>query len=148
MGNLRGWAVADEGIEKVEIYIDGAYAFDAPYGGVRTDVRDAFPDVEGSEDSGFSLAFNYSNLSAGGHTIKAIAYDRLGATKESSTEFTVIRFDSSFISDLNAVDLSEGSCSLGTDDVSITDVTVDGALHDLVMKWRTAEQGFEIVEIR
>ena len=60
----------------------------------------------------------------------------------------MVRFDSSFISDLNAVDLSEGSCSLGTDDVSITDVTVDGALHDLVMKWRTAEQGFEIVEIR
>ena len=148
VGNLRGWAVADEGIEKVEIYIDGAYAFDAPYGGVRTDVRDAFPDVEGSEDSGFSLAFNYSNLSAGGHTIKAIAYDRLGATKESSAEFTVIRFESSFISDLNAVDLSEGSCRLGTDEVSLTDVTVDGALHDLVMKWRRAEQGFEIIEIR
>ena len=148
VGNLRGWAVADEGIEKVEIYIDGAYAFDAPYGGVRTDVRDAFPDVEGSEDSGFSLAFNYSNLSAGGHTIKAIAYDWLGATKESSAEFTVIRFESSFISDLNAVDLSEGSCRLGTDEVSLTDVTVDGALHDLVMKWRRAEQGFEIIEIR
>ena len=147
VGNLRGWAIADEGIEKVEIYIDGAYSFDAPYGGVRTDVRDAFPDAEGSENSGFSLAFNYSNLSAGGHTIKAIAYDRLGATKESSAEFTVVRFDSSFISDLNAVDLSEGSCSLGTDDVSLTDVTVDGSLHDLVMKWRTAEQGFEIVEI-
>ena len=27
-------------------------------------------------------------------------------------------------------------------------LTVDGSLHDLVMKWRTAEQGFEIVEIR
>jgi hypothetical protein len=147
VGNLRGWAVADEGIEKVEIYIDGAYSFDAPYGGVRTDVGDAFPDVEGSENSGFSLAFNYSNLSAGGHTIKAIAYDRLGVTKESSAEFTVVRFDSSFISDLKAVDLSEGSCSLGTDEVSLTDVTVDGSLHDLMMKWRTAEQGFEIVEI-
>ena len=29
VGNLRGWAVASEGIEKIEIWIDGAYAFDA-----------------------------------------------------------------------------------------------------------------------
>ena len=38
VGNLRGWAVASEGIEKVEIFIDGEYAFDAPYGGARGDV--------------------------------------------------------------------------------------------------------------
>ena len=77
-----------------------------------------------------------------------MAYDGLGVTKESSVDFTVVRFESSFIGDLNAIDLSEGSCSLGTDEVSLTDVTVDGSLHDLVMKWRRAEQGFEIVEIR
>ena len=53
VGNLRGWAISSDGIDKVEIYIDDAYALDAPYGGVRTDVRDAFPDVEGSENSGF-----------------------------------------------------------------------------------------------
>ena len=41
VGNLRGWAVASEGIEKIEIWIDGAYAFDAPYGGARGDVRAA-----------------------------------------------------------------------------------------------------------
>ena len=33
VGNLRGWAVATDGISKVEIFIDGAYEFDAPYGG-------------------------------------------------------------------------------------------------------------------
>ena len=37
VGNLRGWAVSSDGIEKVEIYIDGVYAFDAPYGGNRGD---------------------------------------------------------------------------------------------------------------
>ena len=35
VGNLRGWAVSSDGIAKVEIYIDGVYAFDAPYGGSR-----------------------------------------------------------------------------------------------------------------
>jgi hypothetical protein len=30
----------------------------------------------------------------------------------------------------------------------ITDVIVDGFLHDLPLKWRPTEQGFEIIEIR
>ncbi|MBM28899.1 MAG: hypothetical protein CME58_11045 [Halieaceae bacterium] len=46
------------------------------------------------------------------------------------------------------VDITEGSCRLDKDEVSLNDVTVDGSLHDVVMKWRRAEQGFEIVEIR
>ena len=53
VGNLRGWAVASEGITKVEILIDGALAFEAPYGGERGDVGGAFPDVAGSSDPDF-----------------------------------------------------------------------------------------------
>ena len=124
-----------------------AYALDAPYGGVRTDVGAAFPDVEGSENSGFSLAFNYSNLSSGTHTVSAIAHSDAGATKASAADFEVVRFASSFISDPNAVDLSLGSCSLASDEVTLANVTVDGSQHDLVMKWRRAEQGFELIQI-
>ena len=43
VGNIRGWAVASDGITKVEIWIDGVYAFDAPYGGERGDVASGFP---------------------------------------------------------------------------------------------------------
>ena len=148
VGNLRGWAVADDGIAKIEIYVDGVYSFDAPYGGERGDIAGAFPDVDSSENSGWSSSFNYSNLTAGPHTIAAVAHNGLGVTKESSVDFTVVRFESSFISDPNAVDLTGGSCRLDKDEVSLNDVTVDGSLHDVVMKWRRAEQGFEIIEIR
>mgnify|MGYP003315608919 CR=1 FL=1 len=65
VGNLRGWAVASEGITKVEILVDGVLAFEAPYGAERGDVGSAFPNVAGSSESGFSLAYNYSGLSAG-----------------------------------------------------------------------------------
>lgn len=147
VGNLRGWAVATDGISKVEIFIDGAYQFDAPYGGRRNDVGGAFPDVEGSSDSGFSLAWNYSNLTAGPHTITAVAHTATGATQESSASFNVVKFDS-FIAAENAVDLNEGSCSLSSDEISIFDARVEGYFYDLVLKWRTAEQGFEIIEIR
>ena len=148
VGNLRGWAVASEGITKVEILIDGVLAFEAPYGGSRGDVGGAFPDVEGARESGFSLAYNYSGLAAGPHTVTAVAYNALGETKESSASFEVVRFDSPFIADPNAVNLNSGSCTVSSDEISITDARIEGALLDLVLKWRTAEQGFEIVEIR
>ena len=148
VGNLRGWAVATDDITKVEIFIDGAYAFDAPYGGSRGDVGGAFPDVPGSSESGFSLAFNYSNLPAGPHTLTAVAYNSLGETQESSASFEVVRFASPFIADPNAVNLDNGSCEVSSDQISIIDARVEGSLFDLVLKWRTAEQGFEIVEIR
>ena len=148
VGNLRGWAVASEGITKVEILIDGVLAFEAPYGGSRGDVGGAFPDVEGASESGFSLAYNYSGLVAGPHTVTAVAYNALGETQESSASFEVVRFDTPFIADPNAVNLNSGSCTISSDEISITDARVEGALLDLVLKWRTAEQGFEIVEIR
>ena len=148
VGNLRGWAVSSDGIAKVEIYIDGVYAFDAPYGGNRSDVGGAFPDVLGSTESGFSLAYNYSDLSAGTHSISAVAYDAEGNTFESAADFEVVRFDSSFIASADAIDLSQASCTVSSDEVSIVDALVEDAVHDLRLKWRTAEQGFEIVEIR
>ena len=148
VGNLRGWAIASEGITKVEILVDGVLAFEAPYGGERGDVGGAFPDVAGSSESGFALAYNYSSLSAGPHTITAIAHNALGETKKSAARFEVVRFDSPFISDPNAVNLDNASCTVSSDEISIIDALVEGSLYDLRLEWRTAEQGFEIIEIR
>ena len=148
VGNLRGWAIASEGITKVEILVDGVLAFEAPYGGERGDVGGAFPDVAGSSESGFSLAYNYSSLSAGPHTITAVAHNALGETKKSAARFEVVRFDSPFISDPNAVNLNNASCTVSSDEISMVDALVEGSVHDLRLEWRTAEQGFEIIEIR
>lgn len=148
VGNLRGWAVASEGITKVEILVDGVLAFEAPYGAERGDVGSAFPNVAGSSESGFSLAYNYSSLSAGSHTITAVAHNALGETKKSAARFEVVRFDSAFISDPNAVTLNNASCTVSSDEISLVDALVEGSVHDLRLKWRTAEQGFEIIEIR
>ena len=148
IGNLRGWAIASDGIEKVEIWTDGVYSFDVPYGGARGDVASAFADVAQSAQSGFSMAYSYSNLSAGAHTISAVAYDASGLTEESIAQFEVVKFSEDFISGANAVDLSGGSCTASGDQISIVDALVSGTLYDLVLKWRVAEQGFEIVEIR
>lgn len=148
VGNLRGWAVASDGIEKVEIWTDGVYSFDVPYGGARGDVAGAFPDVAKSAESGFSMAYSYSNLSAGAHSISAVAYSTLGTTVESIAQFEVVKFNEDFITPADVVDLSGGSCTASGDQISVVDALVSGTLYDLVLKWRVAEQGFEIVEIR
>ena len=105
VGNLRGWAVATDGIDKIEIMIDGEYAFDAPYGGARGDVGGAFPEIANASQSGFSLAYAYSNLSPGSHTISAVAHTLEGKTQTSSATFETVRFKQSFISGAKAVDL-------------------------------------------
>ena len=148
VGNLRGWAVSSEDITRVEILVDGVSQFDAPYGGNRTDVGDAFPDIPNSSKSGFSLAFNYSGLTLGQHTVTAIAHTTGGQTLESSATFQVVRFDEEFIPGDDAVDLTDSGLTATGNEITITDVIVDGAVHDLILKWRPAEQGFEIIEIR
>jgi hypothetical protein len=69
-------------------------------------------------------------------------------THESVAQFEVVKFSEDFISGANAVDLSGGSCTASGDQISLVDALVSGTLYDLVLKWRVAEQGFEIVEIR
>ena len=147
VGNLRGWAVATEGVKRVEILIDGVPSFDAPYGGARGDVGGAFPDIADSSESGFSLAFNYSELQAGPHTITAVAHDGLNAIVESSANFEVVSFPE-FIQGEGAVNMSGGSCVVSSDEVSIVDAVINNTPYNLLLKWRTAEQGFEVVEIR
>lgn len=147
VGNLRGWAVATDGIDKIEIMIDGEYAFDAPYGGARGDVGGAFPEVANASQSGFSLAYAYSNLSPGSHTISAIAHTLEGETQTSSATFETVRFKQSFISGASAVDLDATSCTVTGDEISASNAVIGGDTYDMVLDWRTAEQGFEIVQI-
>jgi hypothetical protein len=148
IGNLRGWAVASDGIEKIEIWIDGAYAFDVPYGGARVDVGNAFPEIVGASDSGFALAWNYNNMSIGAHTITARAYDENGQSGDSTSEFTVARFEKPFLQADDQVSLADAQCSLSGSQISLQDALLDGKIYDILLDWRTATQGFEIIEVR
>lgn len=146
IGNLRGYAFFQTGVEKVEIYIDGEYAFDAPYGGSRTDVADAFPEWE-AVNSGFSLAYGYSNLAPGEHIITARAVSPEGFFDEATSTFTVVAFKEQFIFSNQPVDGSSADVSMEGDEIEIKSIQIGDDSYDLKLKWRTAEQGFEIIEI-
>ena len=60
----------------------------------------------------------------------------------------VVKFEEGFTNDPNAVDLDGVTCSASADEFLLTDALVRGTLYDSVLKRRTAEQGFEIMEIR
>jgi hypothetical protein len=156
IGNLRGWAISPDEINRVEIYIDGEYMYDAPFGGERLDVGEQYPEVVNSENSGFSLAFGYSNLglvldfpnrSTAAHWIKARAYNELGEYKESTSSFSIRTFHKDFIHKSERVDATHADFGVFGDEILIESIWVGEKCYVLNLKWRTEEQGFEIVEL-
>ena len=148
VSTLRGWAVAEEGISKVDIYINGAFFQSAPYGGARGDVGGIFPEIDNSDKSGFALAYNFSLLKVGRHTIKVEAVTTEDRVLSRTAQFQVTRFPASFLPAEQSPDLSEASCVISEQTVHILDTLVDGSVYDVSLQWRTADQGFQIQEIR
>jgi hypothetical protein len=148
IGNVRGWAISSNPIERVEIFIDGAYQFDIPHGGARGDVGNAFPDIENSALSGYAAAVNYNNLAPGEHELVVIATDSFGSTIERTIDFEVIRFEKSFISATDDFELGwAGLTALGST-ITIYGAVIDEHRYNLTLQWRTNTQGFEIIRIQ
>ena len=148
IGNFQGWAVAQEGIERVELYVNDVFFQSAPYGGSRGDVGNVFPDIPNSSESGFTLAYNYGLLPEGENKLKAIAVTKDGRTLESTTTFYVTKFHKPFIGPQDTVSLDEASCLVQDAEISVVDALIDGEPYDILLEWRTGTQGFEIYEIR
>lgn len=147
VSNIRGWAVADAGIDRIEIFIDGEYVFDIPYGGERVDVGDAFPDVLGSDESGFGLTFNYGNLGAGSHTLSARAIALDGRELEQTANFRVVAFPTAFLPEAEKPSLTDIEVEVDEDDdkIELKGVLQGGETYDIELSWSTASQSFQIV---
>ena len=147
IGNLRGWAVAPEGIHHVEFYLDGEFKYRIPYGGTRRDVGARYPDYPRSDYSGFSAAFNYALLAPGPHAFRVRAVDWTGRHKEVSATMEVTRFHKPFFGDPAAVDLSSSSVSQDGTGVLIENLRVEDQPYDVRLRWRKEAQDFDIFGI-
>ena len=147
VSNIRGWAVAPVGVNRVELLIDGALVTNIPMGGYRSDVRDSYPTYPNAAQAGFSMAFNYSNLTAGPHTFTVRVVDDNNEFRENTTNFTVARFDTSFISNLENVNLDNAQVAINNNSIFINNMTADGKNYDAILQWRPATQGFAITQI-
>jgi hypothetical protein len=144
---ISGWAIANSGIDRIEIYIDDVYNFDIAHGTTRGDVGSAFPDIDNSDKSGFATRFNYNNLVSGEHTLTAKAISNGNNVLSSSATFSVTKFNKPFISPQDVFSLDNASCSIQSNNVAVFNALVDGSFYDISIQWSTAAQDFEIVDI-
>ncbi len=147
IGMVRGWAVSSEPIERVEVYVDGAYRFDVPHGDQRKELTKRFPDNERAGESGFSSAFNWNQLGSGEHQITIRAIDTFGSSVERTFDFAVTTFDKGFIKSSDVFELGWSSISGMGDSFVIRDALVDGVYYDIVLQWQPRSQNFEIIGI-
>lgn len=79
---VRGWALAASGIDRVLIRINDDPPVAASYGIPRPDVARAYPETLSSSLSGYRFFWDTNNLSEGPCTVRVTAVARSGQTRE------------------------------------------------------------------
>ena len=147
VGMIRGWALSGERIERIEVFINGRYAYDIPYGDPRPDVGKAFPESDTAATSGFSVPFRYSALNAGTNTISVLVTDQFGDRMERSATFEVVRFEKPYISNAETPDLNWSYTTSFSDYITIRGAEVGDRIYTVKLQWQTGTQKFEIIDI-
>jgi GT2 family glycosyltransferase len=86
---VRGWAVAPDGIEKIEISLDGTKLAQALYGQLRPDVARDNVSCKDSQNSGFLYIWDSTTVSEGAHQLTISAYSRAGGRREMTVPIVV-----------------------------------------------------------
>jgi GT2 family glycosyltransferase len=79
---MRGWALAASGIDRVLIRINDNPAFAASYGIPRPDVARSHPEIPNSSLSGYRFFWDANNLPAGPCAVRVTAVARSGQTRD------------------------------------------------------------------
>jgi len=79
---IRGWALAEGGVNGVEISVDNGPPLTAAYGSPRHDLASLFPHVPHSLNAGFVLTFDTRQLDDGIHRLTISARAKNGKTRE------------------------------------------------------------------
>ncbi len=147
VANLRGWAVSDVGMDRIELYIDGAYVTDIPMGGYRQDVQGAFPSYPDSLYSGYSMAYNYGKLDDGPHAFTIRAVDKDGDHQEITVGLQVTGFSTGFIKPETPVNLDGATVTGSGNTLWINGMTVGGDPYDATTQWNSGARGMRLTQI-
>jgi hypothetical protein len=83
MVTFRGWALDENGVNTVEILIDGNFVGNAQYGLIRTDVANVHPQfVSQSRTAGWAFTMDTSRLTDARHRVTVRVTDQLGRAVE------------------------------------------------------------------
>jgi hypothetical protein len=79
VSHLEGWALSDDGIADVAVYVDRQYVTSAETGLARPDVAKAFPNESGAQAAGWRASLDVSKFPPGRHDIVVQATGKNGA---------------------------------------------------------------------
>ena len=148
VGLVSGWAISDRGIESVEAFIDGQSMGPMPYGSIRGDVEDVFPDVPDSLYSGWGMKWAYALNEPGEHTLRVVVTEQGGATASKEVVFYVTGFHSAFISNPADVRTADALLESPVDGrIHVYGAEIEGEPADLELVWDTASQQFLIEHV-
>mgnify|MGYP001997268099 FL=1 len=147
IGMIRGWAVSSDAIERVEVFVDGEYLYDIPHGGKRRDVGNVFEEIPNSDQSGYAAAVNFSGLEKGDHDLVIRVTDSFGSVVERSVEFGATRFEQSYISPDDFVELGWAGISALGRSISIRGAWIGEQTYNITLEWRPESQKFEVTSI-
>jgi len=85
---VRGWALAEKGVSKVEVLVDGSIRGEAVYGLPREDVAKVFP-LYNNKNSGFTYSLNTAALTKGYHTITVRVIGKDGKVTDTSSTILI-----------------------------------------------------------
>lgn len=75
---IAGWALDDDGVAAVDVYVDGVIAGRANYGQIRPDVAAVFPGFPDSDAAGFGFRLDTSRYVNGLHTVNVLVISENG----------------------------------------------------------------------
>lgn len=79
--------------------------------------------------------------------MKAKAYTIDGKIIESSSNFTVERFNEAFFGSDKPVSLDDAFVTAGEDEIDLQGVIIDGETYDMTLKWAVPAQGFQVITV-
>jgi GT2 family glycosyltransferase/glycosyltransferase involved in cell wall biosynthesis len=88
--SIEGWAISDEGIAKIDVYLDAVYVGRGHYGVIRNDISRAYPNAENAARSGFCYLLDTTGLAEGHHELKVLATSQLGNVSHWDRAFSLV----------------------------------------------------------
>ena len=105
------------------------------------------PNLELKNKNKSTSAVNFSGLDKGDHDLLIRVTDSFGSVVERSVEFGVTRFEKSYISADDYVELGWAGISALGRGINIRGAWIGEQTYDITLEWRSKSQRFEITSI-
>lgn len=92
ISTVRGWFLDHEGVNRVDVLVDGKIVGQANYGISRPDVLNVLPEYNNA-NAGYEFALDTKNYSNGTHTIAVRATGKNGSTKQIESSVSIQNLD-------------------------------------------------------